>query len=268
MSTPADLKEILAVGLLRKIAAATQPLAEPPADGFDASGMRKNPDGTISFNKEGFKHVAKKMSTAQLLSLMQQMQAAKKTAAAKHADGEQLGPSRDLQAVGQAQEAAKPKTLQELMGTPDVQKWFRGSVGGLAKRGQIPYALLQPGHEPQTNMQHEELKAILQQILEAKAEKQAAFMGAAKNLVGRFARGGFQQLAGGASKLRSGIQANAKAPADAVQMLGAPNPAALAAAKQRMAALQQRLSSRPRLPMTHRAGTPGPDATLRGGLIS
>lgn len=106
MSTPSDLKEVLAVGLLKKLAAA------------------------------------------------------------KLAEGESLGPSQDTQAVTQAQ--AKPKTLQELMGTPDVQKWFRGSVGGLAKRSQLPYALIMPGQDPQTNLEHEELKRVLQQILAAK----------------------------------------------------------------------------------------------------
>ena len=93
----------------------------------------------------------------------------KKLAAAKRAAGESLGSSQDAQGVQQAQQAApKAKTLQELMGTPDIQKWFRGSVKGLAKRGQIPYALLSPGQEPETNLQREELKALLQQLLEAK----------------------------------------------------------------------------------------------------
>lgn len=94
----------------------------------------------------------------------------RKLAAAKHAEGAALGSSQDTQAVGQAQAAEqKPRTLQELMGTPDVQKWFRGSVGGLAKRSKIPYALIQPGMDPQTNLEHEELKRVLQQILSAKS---------------------------------------------------------------------------------------------------
>jgi hypothetical protein len=119
MSTPSDLKEILAVGLLRKLAAA------------------------------------------------------------KMADGDSLGSSQDPQGVVQAQAAQqKPKTLQELMGTPDVQKWFRGSVGGLAKRSKIPYALIQPGQDPQTNLEQEELKRILQQILAAKAAPTGATGGA------------------------------------------------------------------------------------------
>lgn len=85
---------------------------------------------------------------------------------AKEAAAEGLGPAQDQQNVAPP---AREKTLQELMGTPDVQKWFRGSVGGLAKRGKIPYALLSPDQEPQTNMEQAQLKAILQKYLAAQA---------------------------------------------------------------------------------------------------
>lgn len=99
----------------------------------------------------------------------------KKLAAAKRAAGESLGSSQDAQGVQQAQQAApKAKTLQELMGTPDVQKWFRGSVGGLAKRSKIPYALLQPGMDPQTNLEQQQLKQLLQQLLAAKTDPTGA----------------------------------------------------------------------------------------------
>jgi hypothetical protein len=91
----------------------------------------------------------------------------KKAAAIKTAAAEGLGPAQDAQNAAPVA-PQREKTLQELMGTPDIQKWFQGSVRGLAKRGNIPYALLSPDQEPQTNMEREQLKAILQKMLAAK----------------------------------------------------------------------------------------------------
>ena len=91
----------------------------------------------------------------------------------KQAAAEGLGPAQDYQNVPAAdqrsQGALEPEkpvgdpqaSLRALMGNPDVQKWFRGSVGGLAKRGNIPYALLSPDQEIQTNMAQEQLRDIL-----------------------------------------------------------------------------------------------------------
>lgn len=155
------IKEILAVGLFRKLAAVEMPPVSRPQD--------EAPVDTETLLRV-LRQLRRERGKPQGLGLGRDG-VFRDGPRPKLAEGESLGPSQDTQAVGQAQAAAqKPKTLQELMGTPDVQKWFRGSVGGLARRSQIPYALLQPGQEPQTNMQHEELRAILQQILAAKAE--------------------------------------------------------------------------------------------------
>lgn len=81
----------------------------------------------------------------------------------KQAAAEGLGPAQDIQNVpAPAMAPQDPQaSLKALMGNPDVQKWFRGSVGGLARRGNIPYALLSPDQEVQTNMAQEQLKTIL-----------------------------------------------------------------------------------------------------------
>jgi hypothetical protein len=88
-----------------------------------------------------------------------------------------LGPPQDPQAVGMTRPAAappaaqeSPKTLEELMGSPDVRRWFNRSVEGLGKRSKLPYALLAPGQEPQTNLERNQLQDLLKALLAKDAQ--------------------------------------------------------------------------------------------------